>query len=167
MSTHYAKDEWYPVLYEVQATYSWAWIPFIMFIIITAFVVVNLIIAVICDAVHVMGNDSKANLVGYESDEDFSGGIESNLHDGGINSTSTEQRLQDLQQQLDEMVLMQDQMKTTIDVLIQQLRENAARKVGPSSIDSKRQALDSKGGKGSHSDRDLGDSSGSSDSRSV
>ena len=32
-----------------------AWIPFVIFIILTGFVVVNLIIAVICDAVHMLG----------------------------------------------------------------------------------------------------------------
>lgn len=134
-----------------------------MFIIVTAFVVVNLIIAVICDAVHVMGNDSKAALVGYES-EDFSEGMDSNLYDGGINHTSpvsTEQRLQDLQQQLDEMVMVQDQMKTTIEVLIQQLRENTMGKVRPLSIDSQSQAIPSKGGAGPHFDGGMGNSSDS------
>ena len=31
--------------------YPWAWIPFISFVMIASFVVINLIIAVICDAV--------------------------------------------------------------------------------------------------------------------
>lgn len=158
-------DEWYDILADVQKTHSWAWVFFLMFIIVTAFVVVNLIIAVICDAVHVMGNDSKAGLVGFESEELRSIGMESDLYDGGVNKmtnpASTEQRLQDLQRQLEEMVLVQDQMKTTIEVLMQQLSQNAVRKVGPLSIDSKGQALLSKGGEGSQSNESVGDYSDS------
>jgi 5-bromo-4-chloroindolyl phosphate hydrolysis protein len=33
------------------AVYSWAWIPIVSFILLSAFIVVNLVIAVICDAI--------------------------------------------------------------------------------------------------------------------
>lgn len=44
-------DSWSDITREVMAVYKWAWAPFIGYIILTAFVVVNLIIAVICDAI--------------------------------------------------------------------------------------------------------------------
>lgn len=90
----------------------------------------NLIIAVICDAVHVMGTDVKGGLHGYESsvDEQSAGGTKPNETNAPADeSTSTELRLQELQRQLDEMVTVQEQMRTTIHVLITQIRENAAK----------------------------------------
>ena len=44
-------DSWSDITREVMAVYKWAWAPFVGYIILTAFVVVNLIIAVICDAI--------------------------------------------------------------------------------------------------------------------
>lgn len=88
--------------------------------------VVNLIIAVICDAVHVLGNENKAGLYGYDSESlqsktdkpdhppDQVQAVPSSL------STAT-QRLEELQKQLDEMVKTQDQMRRTIEVLSSRL----------------------------------------------
>jgi len=119
-------DEWADILTQVQEVYPWAWAPFIIFIVITGFVVVNLIIAVICDAVHVLGNENKAGLYGYDSESlqsktdkpdhppDQVQAVPSSL------STAT-QRLEELQKQLDEMVKTQDQMRRTIEVLSSRL----------------------------------------------
>jgi len=38
--------------------YPWAWVPFISFVMIASFVVINLIIAVICDAVAELQKDN-------------------------------------------------------------------------------------------------------------
>ena len=89
--------------------------------------VVNLIIAVICDAVHVLGNENKAGLYGYDSDSLRSKtDIPDHPPDHQVQvapssqSTAT-QRLEELQQQLDEMVKTQDQMRRTIEVLSSRL----------------------------------------------
>ena len=126
-----------------------------MFIVITGFVVVNLIIAVICDAVHVMGGDDKAGLLGEDDsskgDEDSAihpnnnytedqlpTVMESNSFQGHniMNNAArqkrpAEQRLQDLQQKLDEMVMVQDQMRRTIQALTLKLKENAGKNKSP------------------------------------
>ena len=104
--------------------------------------VVNLIVAVICDAVHVLGNENKAALHGCESDDYRSEDMEA--YEDEMNhmtspASATERRLLELQQQLDEMVSVQDQLRSTIEVLIKQLLENAAREVAPLSIDSDEQ----------------------------
>lgn len=136
-------DNWADILFQIQRSgYPWAWLPFVIFIIITAFVVVNLIVAVICDAVHVLGNENKAALHGCESDDYRSEDMEA--YEDEMNhmtspASATERRLLELQQQLDEMVSVQDQLRTTIEVLIKQLLENAAREVAPLSIDSDEQ----------------------------
>ncbi|KAL7529774.1 hypothetical protein ACHAXR_005448 [Thalassiosira sp. AJA248-18] len=124
--------EWAEILIQIQETYPWAWLPFTVFITLTGFVVVNLIIAVICDAVHVLGNENKAGIHGYDSDSYQSEVNEAKSHEserGMISpANTTAGRLEALEQQLNEMVFMQDQMMTTIEVLVKQLRENAIKK---------------------------------------
>ena len=56
--------EWADAARECQETYSWAPIVFVSFIMITGFIVFNLIIAVVCDAVAVADN------MGREMDDD-------------------------------------------------------------------------------------------------
>ena len=97
--------------------------------------VVNLIIAVICDAVHVLGKPDKDGLHGYDSNEFMSGGIRNSLSleeslkigEEVQQMNHTELRLQELQQQLDEMVIVQKEMGAMIDMLVKTLRENAER----------------------------------------
>lgn len=117
-------DNWADVLYETQVTFSWAWMPFVAFVVITGFVIVNLMIAVICDAVHVLGNDDKADLAGEgilsQSSEEYP--YENDLNS---NATGTRRRFLQLQQQLDDMIMAQEQMRSTIEVLKTKLRENA------------------------------------------
>lgn len=50
--------EWADVARECMAVIWWAWAPFVAFIMITGFIVFNLIIAVVCDAVAVIENKS-------------------------------------------------------------------------------------------------------------
>ncbi len=85
--------------------------------------VVNLIIAVICDAVHVLGNENKAGLYGYDSESlksktDKPVGL---VQVVPSSQSTAAQRLEELQQQLDEMVKTQDQMRRTIEVLSSRL----------------------------------------------
>lgn len=61
-------DNWAPMCREVMLTYSWAWFPFVTFVIISGFIVVNLIIAVLCDAISSLHKDDQAKLErGYGS----------------------------------------------------------------------------------------------------
>lgn len=45
-------DSWSVVAKETMAVYGWAWFPLVTFVCISSFIVINLIIAVICDAVN-------------------------------------------------------------------------------------------------------------------
>lgn len=63
-------DAWAEVAEDVMTEYSWAWIPIIVYIIIAGFVVVNLVIAVICDAVSALKEDDKARLHGSYKDSE-------------------------------------------------------------------------------------------------
>lgn len=86
----------------------------------------NLIIAVICDAVHVLGNENKAGLYGYDSDSlqsktDRPDHPPDQVQAAPSSQSTATQRLEELQQQLDEMVKTQDQMRRTIEVLSSRL----------------------------------------------
>ncbi len=121
--------------------------------------VVNLIIAVICDAVHLLGDDSRSALggigsgllsheeeaweacqkqaePGHRTQQCNDEGVESGLAAAAAAATSprqqlspqqstiaaatrtrTQQRIKELERQLDEMVMAQDQMRRTIEIL--------------------------------------------------
>ena len=44
-------DSWSSITKQVQQVYPWAWVHFISFELLSSFIVINLVIAVICDAV--------------------------------------------------------------------------------------------------------------------
>lgn len=133
--------------------YSTAWIPFVIFIILTGFVVVNLIIAVICDAIQVMGGvgnnpDSytDADRPQYVSLNSTKDGFEQNVEGIGMSSsqqysTTTVQRIEELQKQLDDLIVAQDQMRRIIEVL--KARASRAKiKATPSTKDGEMWQLD-------------------------
>ena len=130
---------------QIQLYYFWAWIPFVAFLVITGFVVVNLIIAVICDAVHVVGDERKKydlinmsptnrstdpagdmspNYRGMDYDVDLPFGTV-NAESGALDRAprSTLHRLQLLKRQLDEMVVVQEQMMSKIELLTKLLQD--------------------------------------------
>lgn len=49
---------------EMMLAHKWAWIPVVAYVVVAGFVIVNLIIAVICDAVHMLQDTDKAKLRG-------------------------------------------------------------------------------------------------------
>ncbi|KAL7570226.1 hypothetical protein ACA910_020651 [Epithemia clementina (nom. ined.)] len=61
--------EWASVAREVMEQKSWAWAPFLAFISVTGFIVFNLIVAVVCDAVAVVDREVHAERLGdFETD---------------------------------------------------------------------------------------------------
>ena len=69
-------DDWATIARQVQAgtTFGWGLFPIIVFVVMTGFVAVNLIIAVICDAVAALRDEDRAKLHGtYDEDESRDG----------------------------------------------------------------------------------------------
>ncbi|KAL7502406.1 hypothetical protein ACHAXN_000374, partial [Cyclotella atomus] len=112
-------DGWKNIYMQAYEEYWWSWILFIAFIVVTAFVFANLIIAVICDAVHVLGEDDVAGLIGFEEDEVTNAGRYRNSFElsRGFGS-STIDRLREMEAQLDQIVLMKDDLMMAMDVLV-------------------------------------------------
>ena len=102
--------------------YYWAWAIFIAFIVMSAFVVVNLLIAVICDALQILrtAEDTvlEQKLYGIdnaEGEETMGEGVDD---DGQKNSKErVRQRVNEMQKMLDEMILAQEDMARTIQYL--------------------------------------------------
>lgn len=112
-------DAWADIAREVMAVHAWAWLPFIVFVIVTGFVVVNLIIAVICDAISALHDDEKAKLHGgHVPDASTDGESEDNEEAKDIR-----EQLGALEHHVDELTLMQEQTLQTMLALAQQLAQ--------------------------------------------
>lgn len=59
-------DSWSAIAHEVMAVYPWAWFPFVFFIMTTTFFFLNLIIAVICEAVSKVGHERQIAKLGRQ-----------------------------------------------------------------------------------------------------
>jgi Ion transport protein len=105
-------DGWAGISQQVIDQYFWAWIPFSAFVISSGFIIVNLIIAVICDAVATLNKDTKAKIVG-EFDE----------NDSQVSSSESKtlEQIHLLEQQISELSLAQDR-------LIEILRDKVCKK---------------------------------------
>uniref|UniRef100_A0A7S4J5U9 Ion transport domain-containing protein n=1 Tax=Odontella aurita TaxID=265563 RepID=A0A7S4J5U9_9STRA len=127
-------DAWADVARDVMATYTWAWLPFVVFVIISGFIIVNLIIAVICDAISSLQDDEKAALLGTATEAPETKGekeaeeeeIECNDEDPS-SSAEEEQKLQieALENQIVELTKVQQDTMKTIEVLTQHLKRSA------------------------------------------
>jgi len=114
-------DEWSGIVYEVLAVHYWAWTIFVAFIVMSAFVVVNLLIAVICDALQILRTAEEAmleeQLYAQEKDEEDEG-----MGEGGDDGEThpnerMQQKVNEMQQMLDEMIIAQESMARTIQHL--------------------------------------------------
>lgn len=122
-------DSWADITREVMAVYSWAWMPFIAFVIITGFIVVNLIIAVICDAISALNDDEKAKLEGgydakdHETEEDSEG---DQADSAPSPEADVQQQLDSLETQVEELTRVQVQTLYTLEYLARQLQKARA-----------------------------------------
>jgi Ion transport protein len=105
-------DDWAGIARQVIDYYFWAWIPILAFVTISGFIIVNLIVAVMCEAVSSLQEDVKAKIHGkYE--------------EGGSHAThdlKIQEYLEALEDQVDELTRLQDQMLQTLKELTQQLK---------------------------------------------
>lgn len=130
-------DSWADIAREVMVVYPWAWLPFISFVIITGFIVVNLIIAVICDAISALNDDEKAKLEGgydnsnKELEEDEDGNLipaqDESTH-SPLPEADVQEQLDSLEAQVEELTRVQVQTLYTLEYLARQLQRarNAA-----------------------------------------
>jgi hypothetical protein len=108
-------DNWASVAREVIKVYQWAWAPFTVFVIISGFIVVNLIIAVICDVIGALHADEKAKLHGdYDENNTDAGDSQNNME--------ISEQLDTLADQMEELTRIQARTFYTLQYLAQQLQ---------------------------------------------
>ena len=112
-------DNWADIAREVMSEYAWAWLPFIIFVIITGFVVVNLMIAVICDSIAALHDDDRAKLHGMY-DEDHP--AETQQGSPAFVQGNVQEQLDALEDQVDELSRMQEETLLALETLAQQLQ---------------------------------------------
>jgi hypothetical protein len=100
--------EWASVARQVMAHRSWAWIPFLAFVMITGFMVFNLIIAVICDAVSIIDKVARER-------EARARGIILETPDEQLEYAR--QRTEVLSERIDFIIKTQKEMQTMVDYL--------------------------------------------------
>jgi len=110
-------DAWADIAREVMAVYAWAWLPFVVFVVVTGFVVVNLIIAVICDAISALHDDEKAKLHGGHVPDATTD------QESEAESMDIREQLGALEHHVDELTMMQEQTLQTMAALSQQLAQ--------------------------------------------
>jgi TolA-binding protein len=100
------------------AVYTWAWLPFVVFVIVTGFVVVNLIIAVICDAISALHDDDKKKLHGtFEEDETTNN---ESIHPAL--QEDVREQLGALEDHVEELTRMQEQTLNSLAMLTRQIQ---------------------------------------------
>ena len=109
-------DNWADIARQVMQVFKWAWLPFIAFVIICGFIVVNLIIAVICDAISALHKDDKSKLYGnFETEGTDS--EESSYHELEIR-----EQLGCLEEQMEELTRIQAKTFHTLQYLTRQVQ---------------------------------------------
>jgi len=94
-------DNWAEICRECMNQYIWAWCPFVIFVVASGFVVVNLIIAVICDSI------SALNDIADRGSNDTS-----KMGSDGVKSNANPLK-QQLQQDIDDLTVMLEQMQAS------------------------------------------------------
>jgi hypothetical protein len=118
-------DNWAGISREIMAVNSWAWIPFIAFVLISAFIVVNMIIAVICEAIGALHSDQRAMIMGQ------SGSGEEVNKDFEPVHVDVKQHLESLERQVDELTRMQQQTMHTLQYMARHLQAKKMETVTP------------------------------------
>eukprot|EP00567_Pseudictyota_dubia_P011992 CAMPEP_0197457692 /NCGR_PEP_ID=MMETSP1175-20131217/46745_1 /TAXON_ID=1003142 /ORGANISM="Triceratium dubium, Strain CCMP147" /LENGTH=460 /DNA_ID=CAMNT_0042992127 /DNA_START=139 /DNA_END=1521 /DNA_ORIENTATION=+ len=108
--------DWSEPARQVMAVYPWAWAPFVLFVAVSGFMVFNLIIAVVCDAVAAVEHKD-------EDKEDEAADLE-------VESNTKEfynERVQEMRESVDLLVQNQLQMQDLIQRIMEGMDDDAKR----------------------------------------
>mmetsp|Transcript_18733 Transcript_18733/g.27707 ORF Transcript_18733/g.27707 Transcript_18733/m.27707 type:complete len:381 (+) Transcript_18733:94-1236(+) len=122
-------DNWGSICREVMVTYPWAWVPFLIFLSISGLVVINLIIAVLCDAVSNVEDGDKEKLQGlgsFSEDDDSNPELSSRRI---LELKHVREQMLSLEEELDSLERTQEKNTHTLEYLTRQLQKrNATRR---------------------------------------
>lgn len=121
-------DEWATIVREIQESTpksNFAWFFMIFFVVISGFIVVNLVVAVICDAIGSLSDDGKKKLEGRYDDSDSE---ESKME--------LREQLDIIEDQIGDLTRIQARTFHTLQYLTQQLRVEKEKSVSGSTASS-------------------------------
>jgi hypothetical protein len=126
-------DNWSAIAYQVMAVSPWAWLAFVVFVIVTSFIIVNMIIAVICDAISALHDDDKARLHGtYDGDDsndsDDNDDDKSSGANPGLRNQDVAKQLEQLEGHVHELSRMQQETLVTLHTLARHIQEKRRQK---------------------------------------
>lgn len=100
--------EWIGVARECMAQRKWAWFPFVVFVMVSGFIVFNLIIAVVCDAVAVIEREA------HQEEKDDSTCDDSVL-------SNAQGRINDISEQFSSIAQQQREMQQSLEAIARDL----------------------------------------------
>ena len=103
-------DEWAVIVRELSPQHKYSWVFLILFVVISGFIVVNLIVAVICDAIGNLSDPEKARWQGGYDDDTESTKIE------------LREQIDTIEDQIGDLTRIQARTFHTLQFLTQQLR---------------------------------------------
>merc|ERR1719253_2544141 len=116
--------EWADVTRALYAEVWWAWAPAIVFVGITGFIVFNLIIAVVCDAVAVVENKEVFDMEKFEAQGAFGGGDAGTADPGGDGGDDASpppppfaEGVEQLHERIETALRIQQRMAATLEAL--------------------------------------------------
>jgi hypothetical protein len=116
------QDGWTKVFQQAYSEYSWSWVLFIAFVVVTCFIFVNLLIAVICDAVRVMSDKGLAGLTGCDENqiklERSRDPLQMSPRECSQSTCSLRQKLHELERQVDGIILMQSELLEVLNLVM-------------------------------------------------
>jgi hypothetical protein len=111
-------DNWADVTRQAMDAYIWAWLPLMIYLILTALIVVNLIIAVICDAISQLNDDGRLDGSGDAAS------VSSSEHPAiAENPEDVKRQLVSLESQVAGLKHEQDELMKSLHVLANQVRQ--------------------------------------------
>mmetsp|Transcript_23284 Transcript_23284/g.26532 ORF Transcript_23284/g.26532 Transcript_23284/m.26532 type:complete len:369 (+) Transcript_23284:93-1199(+) len=112
-------DGWTKVTRETMKVVGWSWILLIIFLILTGIIVLNLLIAVICEAVSESTVQTKEKLHGVYSDEENDD--EDDEQDARLREAEATYRA--LEEKVNRFEIKQDQIVQSMEYMIQHIRQ--------------------------------------------
>jgi hypothetical protein len=109
--------EWADIAREVMEQDSWAWAPILSFISVTGFIVFNLIVAVVCDAVAVTSENAYRMFGYYGHQDDESDAMILN---------AAQERISELADQVESMKAHHFKMQQSLGILVVELQNSMA-----------------------------------------
>lgn len=99
-------DNWHWIARDAMKRDKWAWVLFVIWVLVSGFVIMNMIIAIVCESLVTMSQDS---LAAKEAKQRAAAGLDDHSINGSI-ATLVDFRVYQMQEMIDETLMDQDEL---------------------------------------------------------